>query len=119
METTQNKTFTPKGAIPKDLVTRFLEEARDESPTSGYKLYKSTKMLTIWRKKIGSENLYRVKMVGYLKYPIELVKQVVFDNKNRISWDSVLEEIRELGPVNESQRLVHFITKPKYGKVHT
>jgi len=80
----------------------------------------STEAVSVWFKSDEKSGIHRVKIIGRIPVPVEVVDKVLFDNQLRIAWDSVLESAKELTEFKEHDNglktcFIHFVAKGAYG----
>jgi hypothetical protein len=59
--------------------------------------------------------IYRLKMVGRLPFPMQVVEKVLFDNKLRVLWDTVVDEISEVEHNSDGTTVLYIRTKTPPG----
>jgi len=83
----------------------FLKELKTPDPQ--WQQCGSSSNATIWRKMDDELGIYRLKMVGTILVAPEIVSDVLFKHEFRMSWDTVLEEIREIETTNDGCVLLY------------
>jgi len=75
----------------------------------------SNDRVSVWRKMDDNTGIYAIKMIGRIPFPQEVVEAVLFVHSLRISWDKVLEDVKEIDELDGQAHLLHIITKAPPG----
>jgi len=52
--------------------------------------------VTVWKQTDEVTGVYKIKLQGKIRYPLEVVLAVLFEHKLRLAWDKILSDIREV-----------------------
>jgi len=95
-------------------VTDFLKEL-EEPLSEGWKLAVEKKNLVVARKRTPNTDVYRLRMVGYLPFPIEVVDAVLNDTAVRLKWDKGIISIDLLEKLEDGLEVIYFNTNAPPG----
>jgi len=87
----------------------FLAELK--KPETDWEKCGSNDRVTVWRKFEEASGLYRLKIVGKIPVPPEVVSDVLFDHKLRLAWDTVLDSIVELETTPFNANILHITAR--------
>jgi len=90
-----------------------LEETVSEGP-SGWKLAVEKKNLVVARKRTPNTDVYRLRMVGHLLYPVDVV-DAVLNTDLRLKWDKGITSIETLEQLENGLTVVYISTNAPPG----
>jgi len=99
----------------QEVVDQFLSELRTDPMNSSYEKCVSDSNVNIWRKKADDSGVYRLKLIGYIPYSIEVVDKALFDHKLRLQWDQILETIHEVETRSDGTVLLYIAARAPFG----
>jgi hypothetical protein len=98
-----------KYKIVDQKIEEFLTDLKKPDPT--WEKCACDDYITFWRKMDEQTGIYMLKFIGRLPYIPEIVEKVLFDNKLRPSWDTVIEDIKEIQQLDNERVILHILVK--------
>lgn len=94
-------------------VTHFLKEL-EETINEGWKMCVEKKHLTVARKRTPNTDVYRLRMVGNLQYPVDVV-DAVLNTDLRMKWDKGLTSVEPIEQLENGLSVVYISTNAPPG----
>jgi len=88
------------------LIADFLKEL-EETLNEGWQMTVEKKNLTVARKRTPGTDVYRLRMVGHLPYPVEIVDIVLNNMQIRMKWDKVMTAVETIETVEGGLEVVY------------
>jgi hypothetical protein len=92
-------------------IADFIAELKKPAAETDWEKCGSNDRVSVWRKFEEDSGLYRLKIVGKINAPQEIVHQCLFDHKLRLAWDTVLESIREIETTANGSPILHITAR--------
>jgi len=92
-------------------ITDFIAELKKPAAETDWEKCGSTDRVTVWRKFEEDSGLYKLKIVGKIGVPLQVVHDCLFNHNLRLAWDTVLESIRELETTPSGSTVLHIVAK--------
>jgi hypothetical protein len=89
----------------------FIVELKKPATETDWEKCGSNDRVTVWRKFEENSGLYKLKIVGKINVPPEVVSEVLFNHKLRLAWDSVLESINEIDTTPFGSTVLHITAR--------
>jgi len=89
----------------------FIAELKKPASETDWEKCGSNDRVTVWRKFEENSGLYKLKMVGKINVPPEVVSEVLFNHKLRLAWDTVLESINEIDTTPFGSTVLHITAR--------
>jgi len=89
----------------------FIAELKKPAAEQDWEKCGANDRATVWRKFEEETGLYRLKIVGKIAVPPEVVSDVLFNHKLRLAWDTVLESIIEIETTPFGADILHITAK--------
>jgi len=96
------------------MITCFLKEL-EETLNEGWKKEVDKKNLSVARKRTPGTDVHRLRMVGYLHYPIDVVDAVLNNIQIRLKWDKGLTSVETLETLESGLLVVYMSTSAPPG----
>jgi len=95
-------------------VSDFLKEL-EETLSEGWKMAVEKKNLVVARKRTPNTDVYRLRMVGNLPFPLKVVDTVLNDTTVRLKWDKGITSIDILEKLENGLEVIYFNTNAPPG----
>jgi len=106
----ETKDYKAVGRADMDTsIASFLREL-EETLNEGWKVSVEKKNLSVARKRTPGTDVYRMRMVGYLPFPIDVVDTVLKNIQIRIKWDKGITGVETLEKLESGLLVVYMST---------
>jgi len=95
-------------------VAHFLKEL-EETIDEGWKVSVEKKNLTVARKRTPGTDVYRLRMIGNLQYPVDVVDAVLNNTELRLKWDKGLTSVEAVEQLENGLSVVYISTNAPPG----
>jgi len=95
-------------------VAHFLKEL-EETIDEGWKVSVEKKNLTVARKRTPGTDVYRLRMIGNLQYPLDVVDAVLNNTELRLKWDKGLTSVEAIEQLENGLSVVYISTNAPPG----
>ena len=92
-------------------INDFIAELKKPAAETDWEKCGSTDRVTVWRKFEEDSGLYKLKIVGKINVPLQVVHDCLFDHKLRLAWDSVLDSIKEIETTPNGSSILHITAR--------
>jgi len=95
--------------IIQKAIKQFLQEL--ENSEAEYEKVSHNEHVSIYRKLDNTIGIYRIKVVGTIPHPVDIVDKVLFDNELRVLWDTIFETMQEVDTLDNGSSVIYIAAK--------
>jgi len=99
--------------IIQKAIKQFLQEL--ENSEAEYEKVSHNEHVSIYRKLDNTIGIYRIKVVGTIPHPVDIVDKVLFDNELRVLWDTIFETMQEVDTLDNGSSVIYIAAKSPPG----